>query len=83
MFPSQGPIVKASDEDASECCGVTVPLDESSSVVPSHDSIQCDVQDLQLQLLSQRMKSWDVTIQIRPLQMTFFVVLLQDFKNDV
>lgn len=46
MFPSQGPIVKASDEDASECCGVTVPLDESSSVVPSHDSIQCDVQDL-------------------------------------
>lgn len=45
IFPSQGPIMKARD-DASECCGVTVLIDETSFVVPSHDSIQCGVQGL-------------------------------------
>lgn len=40
IFPSQGPIMKAHDDDASEsCCGVTVLIDETSSEVPSHDSI--------------------------------------------
>lgn len=32
--------MKARDDDASEsCCGVTVLIDETSSEVPSHDSI--------------------------------------------
>ena len=39
IFPSQGPIMKSRDDDASECCGVTVLIDETSSVVPSLDSI--------------------------------------------
>lgn len=46
IFPSQGPIMKARNDDASECCGVTVLIDETSFAVPSHDSIQCGVQGL-------------------------------------
>lgn len=46
IFPSQEPIMKAHDDDASECCGVTLLIDETSSVVPSHDSIQCGLQGL-------------------------------------
>ena len=77
--------MKARDDDASEsCCGVTVLIDETSSEVPSTILFNVAYTVCSCNFLVW-MKSWDVTIQMKPFQMKIFVVLflIQVFKNDI